>query len=184
MAGIFKRSILSVTLLAGLAFIATATAQPIPSTRSGIKHVVMAKIAPATVEAQISDLSIAIEISDHARETHFFGRIPVRWRDFATTTGGDEQIVWADKQCHQRRGLPSAKVLTITGYQVTLQSRSVIAAVPRHTGRLVPSDEVVHSQALQGGQDEVGQYFLVSVQTTASHLVVLLKIYALDCSLD
>jgi len=58
-------------------------------------------------DARISGLRLTVRIADHARETQYFGEVPVTWPDFLAAEIAPEQKVWEDKQCHQRRGFIS-----------------------------------------------------------------------------
>lgn len=167
----------------------TAAAPQTLLDRLGVKHTITATVAPLDIpkiepQTRVSDLKIAFRVSDHAREAQFFGELPISWADFLAADGAPVQTVWADKQCHQRRGLPTATIMTIEGNLDDGRSRISISASHRRTGRRLPGDEIRQAQALQGGRDDNGQYFTFRTETVESHVVVFLKIYEIDCLLN
>jgi hypothetical protein len=168
-------------------FIGAASAQLSPIDQSGVKHFITVAIVPAQIgnepEPRVSDLQVFIRISDHARETQYFGDVPVIWPEFFASKGAPEQKIWEDQACHQRRGLPKVTVVAMEGALATDQSRLAIQARHRRIGQRVPSDEIRQTQALLDGRDDLGRYLSFRTETTGSHLILLLKIYVADCKL-
>jgi hypothetical protein len=190
MKSVLKPRLWQVVLLGSVIFVQGAIAQPSVFDRLGVNHLITARILPAEKprapeeQAQISGLKIVMRVSDHAREVQFFGEIPVEWPDFDAAKGAAEQVIWEDKQCHQRRGLPKLTVLTVEASLDVGQSHFQISASHRRIGRQVPGDEVRPDQALQIGRDDGGRFFAFRAKTTESHVAVLLKIYEVDCILN
>jgi hypothetical protein len=164
-----------------------ASAQLSPVDQSGVKHFITAAIAPAPIgnepEPHITGLQVRVRISDHARETQYFGDVPVIWPEFSASKGAPEQRIWEDQACHQRRGLPKATVLAIEGTLATEERRLAVSARRRHIGQKVPSDEIRQAQSLLDGRDTLGRYLAFQTETMQSHLILLLKIYVADCKL-
>jgi hypothetical protein len=182
----FSRSSLAALLGCG-AVIGAASAQLSPVDRTGVKHFVTAAIVPAQTGNEpgprISGLQVIVRISDHIREAQFFGNVPVTWPEFAASEGAPQRTIWEDKQCHQRRGLPTATVIAIDGMLETDQSRLAILARHRHIGLRLPSNEITQAQSLPGGRDDLGRYLAFRIETAGSHVSVLLKMYVADCAL-
>jgi hypothetical protein len=181
----FLRSLLA-SFLSCCTLIGAASAQS-PIDRAGGKHLVTAAIVPANIgsepEPRISDLQVTVRISDHARESQYFGNVPVTWPEFAAAEGAPQQKIWEDVQCHQRRGLPTATIIAIDGTRASAQSHFTISARHRHIGLMMPSDEIKQAQSLPAGRDDLGRYLAFRIETAASRLIVLLKIYVIDCAL-
>jgi hypothetical protein len=187
----YLRAALGAFLGFGL-MIDAALAQSSIFDRLGVRHSVTVSVAPALPsnqstqtgpDAQLFDLMVTIRISDHARETQFFGDIPVTWPEFPAAEGAPEKEIWKDEQCHQRRGLPKATIAAIEGVLEAAKARLTISARPRHRGQRLPFDEIRQPIPQPGGRDDLGQYLAYRVETTESHVIVLLKIYAVDCVL-
>jgi hypothetical protein len=153
----------------------------------GVKHFVTVAIVPSQTgnesEPRISGLQVVVRIFDHAREAQFFGDAPVTWPEFPASKGAPERKIWEDPRCHQRRGQPTVAVVAIDGSLESDQSRVAISARHRHIGLRVPADEIRQAQALPGGRDELGRYLAFRIETAGSHVVVLLKVYVVDCAL-
>jgi hypothetical protein len=169
------------------ACIGAASAQSPPLDQLGVKHFVTTAIVPAQTgneaEPRISGLQLVVRISDHAREAQFFGDVPLSWPEFPVASGAPERKIWEDARCHQRRGLPTVAVVAIDGSLESGQSRVAISARHRHIGLRVPPDEIRQAQSLPGGRDESGRYLAFRIETAGSHVVVLLKVYVVDCAL-
>jgi hypothetical protein len=192
--GLYRRSLpaalFGFAALGAAALGGAALAQPAPVDRAGVTHLVTATVVSGTAapadpndDRRISGLRITLRISDHARETQFFGEVPVSVPEFAASHGSPEQKVWEDARCHQKRGFPKATVAAIEGAVEGGETHVAISARARHIGVMVPADEVRQAQPMPGGHDERGAYLAFRTETAQSHMVVVLKIYTIDCTL-
>jgi hypothetical protein len=188
-AALFGFAALVGAALVGAAMSGAALAQPAPVDHAGVTHLVTATVngtaAPASPndDRRISGLRITLRISDHARETQFFGEVPVSVPEFAASQGAPEQKAWEDARCHQKRGFPRATVAAIEGAVESAETHAAISARARHIGVMVPADEIRQAQPMPGGHDERGAYLAFRTETAQSHMVVVLKIYTIDCTL-
>jgi hypothetical protein len=110
--------------------------------------------------------------------------VPVAWPDFAAADGAPEQKIWEDRRCHQRRGLPTTTIVAVDGTLDRSSSRQPISARRRHIGLRVPTDEIRQAQSLPAGRDDHGRYLAFRIETSVSHVAVLLKVYSADCALS
>jgi hypothetical protein len=164
----------------------TASAQP-AADRWGVRNFITATLSLAAApgdrdtDRRISDLVVVVRISNHARETQYFGDVPVGAPRLDSGEEASEQKIWEDERCHQRRGLPKASVISVTGAYERGQSR--LEASLRHIGLKLPADEIVPGQSLIAGRDGAGRFFAAETRTSRSHVTIRLKIYLTDCTL-
>jgi hypothetical protein len=155
----------------------------------GVTHQVYASVAfePASTSViqnpSKATLTALIRISDHARESRFFGTVLATFVDVAVGAQVPEQKVWEDRVCHQDRGLPKVAVTALNAQIGNDQSQINISARPRHIGRLIPADEIVTRQALIRGTDQRGKFMLEEVTTRESHIRLSIKVYTVPCPL-
>jgi hypothetical protein len=128
-------------------------------------------------------VDVMFQISAHAREQNFYGRVTKRFQAFSGEFAPPEQLIWEETSCHQRRGLPKLNVMSIKGSAAEGEQVTKIAARPRHLGKLLPEDEITPSVGLRSGSDERGRYFTYRAATTRSRLFIDVKIYMIDCAL-
>lgn len=156
----------------------------------GIRHVITGSIkadpgyAGKTYEAKDRATLIAmVRISDHARESQFYGDVPATLSDFPIATGSPEQEIWADSTCHQRRGVPKFAVVAIDGFIAAGQGRISVSARPRHIGLHVPPDEISAGRRLVDGVDATGAFTILRAETSQSHVAVDLTLRTLNCDI-
>jgi hypothetical protein len=137
--------------------------------------------ANGDVDQRISGLLAVIRISNHARETQFYGEIPVSVAMLGPLEGAAERKIWEDERCHQRRGYPKASVISVSGTYERDQSH--LEAQLRHIGLKLPADEIMPGQSLTAGHDSAGRFCAAQTRTSRSHVTILLKIYMTDCIL-
>jgi hypothetical protein len=128
-------------------------------------------------------LTAMVRISDHARESQFFGDIAVTMSDFLLASGSAEQKIWSDSTCHQRRGIPKFAVIAIDGFVMGAQGRMSVTARQRHIGLLLPPDEISVARRLLDDVDNIGPFTVLRAGTNRSHLVMDLKLYTLNCDI-
>ena len=140
--------------------------------------------APTDTDMQArATLTALIRISDHARESNFFGTILATVVGVAMGEETPEQKVWEDKTCHQDRGLPRLVVTGINGLIKEGDREIAVSAQPRRIGKHLPSDEIVVSQSLAAGRDERGTFVVQEGRTLASRVGVRLKLYTTPCTI-
>jgi hypothetical protein len=163
-------------------FLGAASAQPGGADQLGVRHFITATLSrTAAPSDRISGLLVVVRISNHARETQFFGEIPVGVATLDPAEEAPEQKIWEDERCHQRRGLPKASVISVRGTYERDQSR--LDAQLRHIGLKLPADEIMPGQSLNAGRDSAGRFFAAQTRTLRSGVTILLKIYVTDCIL-
>jgi hypothetical protein len=161
---------------------------------AGVSHqiTVSMRFDPASVYARDgfgdtarATLTAIIRVSDHARESHFFGPVPATFADFAVADGAPERTIWQDTVCHQDRGLPRIAVVDLRGFvsRDQDQDQAEVSARPRHIGLHLPPDEIVPHQALVRGSDQLGQFMAEQVETSRSRIHVIVKLYTQACNL-
>jgi hypothetical protein len=133
-----------------------------------------------TARATITAL---VRISAHARESNFFGMVLATVSDVSPGEQRPGQQVWQETVCHQDRGLPKFAVIAVNGLIDRPQGQIVIAARPRHIGRVMPADEIVPHQALLSGSDGGGKFREEQIMTHASRIRVNVKLYSTSCDL-
>jgi hypothetical protein len=175
------------SLLCSGIFTAAAAAQSSGADRLGVRNFVTATVSRAAgagngdADQRISGLLTVVRISNHARETQFYGDVPVPVATLDPLEQAPEQKIWEDERCHQRRGLPKASVISVSGTYERDQSH--LEAVLRHIGLKLPADEIMPGQSLTAGRDNAGRYFSSQTRTSRSHVAILLKMYVIDCIL-
>jgi hypothetical protein len=170
---------------------AVAGPRPIDYQKSGIRFQIKASLkatpGPPYVkrddDKSTASLDVKLRISAHATESNYFGVNTETFPVFRLTEGSVERLFWQDAACHQRRGLPKVTVTAIDGSMQTENGRVDVAARPRRIGKLVPADEISAGRRLPSGADKNGPFIAFSSQTNASHLVVDVKVYTIDCPL-
>jgi hypothetical protein len=168
-------------------FIGAAAAQSSGADRLGVRNFITATVSRVAgagngdADQRISDLLTVVRISNHARETQFYGDVPVPVATLDPLEQAPEQKIWEDGRCHQRRGLPKASVISVSGTYERDQSH--LEAVLRHIGLKLPADEIMPGQSLIAGRDSAGRYSSSQTRTSRSHVAILLKMYVIDCIL-
>ena len=153
----------------------------------GVRSFITATLSLATgpasgdADQRISGLLAVIRISNHARETQFYGDIPINVAMLGPSAEAPERKIWEDERCHQRRGYPKASVISVSGTYERDQSH--LEASLRHIGLKLPADEIMPGQSLTAGRDSAGRFLAAQTRTSRSHVVILLKIYTTDCIL-
>jgi hypothetical protein len=135
-------------------------------------------------EPQLATLTVKIRLSAHSQETNFYGDVPATVSDFDPTKGSQEQKVWMDAKCHHERGFPKMTVISVEGFLKSGQKKLPIAARYRWIGLLLPGDEVMPSNRLTSGTDDVGPFIATRTETKKSRLLVDLKLYMMPCTLS
>jgi hypothetical protein len=97
-----------------------AAAQGISGEPPFIKHALYLSIESDNPELQNggpakATLTVTVRLSDHSRETNFFGDVPATITDFDPVKGSPEQEVWQDASCHHERGYPKMTVIAPNG---------------------------------------------------------------------
>jgi hypothetical protein len=186
-------------LTAGINFLAsTAGAQVVPSSdraidyqKSGIRFQIKASIkaVPGAPYLKREDdrtrasLDLKLRISAHAMGSNYFGVNSETFSDFRLAEGSEEKLFWQDDRCHQRRGLPKLTVTAIDGSIQAENGRIDVVARPRLLGKKLPADEISAGMPLPSGVNKNGQFIAFSAKTSASYLVVNVKVYTFDCLL-
>jgi hypothetical protein len=156
----------------------------------GVKHAVAVavEVDPGYAEEYAHDekwdLTLVIRISDHARESQFYGDVPLFLDRVSITKGSSSMKIWQDARCHQKRGRPKVTVVRIDGRPTSGASERNRSARPRRIGLRVPPDEIMQEQALPGGKDQGGQFLLFRTRTQRSYLIVDIKLYIQECDLS
>jgi len=140
---------------------------------SGVRHIITASMGvdlhyrkTLYGNAKNEAVTVYVRISDHARESQFYGQVTVPFSDFVGDGLVPEREIWKDAGCHQRRGLPKMTVFLIEG-SITddLAQIQAIAARSRPIGLLVPVDEVMAGAKLPGGRDKIGPFMATRTRT-------------------
>ena len=172
-----------------------------PSSTRGIRHALYITVKSDDPDLQKADrsdgqndetakekpkatLKVTVRISDHARETSFFGDVPITIADFDPAKGSPEQEVWQDARCHHERGFPRMSVIGIGGEIAHGSQKQAVEAKPRHIGLPIPRDEVLMASGFRFGADDRGSFMETHTRTSESHLSVLLKMYILPCDVE
>lgn len=165
----------------------SAVGQGLKVIQTGVRHRIVATVeADHDAEAEKRDtnprnatLDIAVRIMDYAPDFRFFGVIDGKFSDFDPASGAPAQEIWADRACHQNRGLPKIWVLAIDGKITRGENAVDIAARPRHVGEAVPKDEVVAQRDRE--LSDPNQNLVTLARTTDSRLAVKLSLMSATC---
>ena len=128
-------------------------------------------------------LTLKTRISDHSRESSFYGEVPTTISNFDPIKGSRVQIVWLDLKCHHERGTPKVTLVSVEGSAVSGQKKTPITARYRLIGKLLPGDEVLASRPINRGIDKAGPFIETRTETKESRLFVDMKLYILPCDL-
>jgi hypothetical protein len=179
-----------------------AAAQEIPNTQTssarGVRHVLYLTVKSddrdlhkvdgsdgqpdaAAKQTPKATLRLVVRISDHARETSFFGDVPITVANFDPAKGSPEQEVWQDARCHHERGFPRTSVIAIDGKIAHGSETQAVDAKPRRIGLPLPWDEVEMASGFQFATDDRGSFMETRTRTSESHLSVILRMYILPC---
>ena len=90
---------------------------------TGVRHAIIAAVeadqdttaAKRDVEARKATVDIMVRVLDYALDYRFYGVVDGKFSDFDPGSGAKGQGIWADRGCHQYRGLPRIWVLAING---------------------------------------------------------------------
>jgi hypothetical protein len=158
----------------------------------GVRHAIIAAVeadqdaaaAKQDVEARNATVDILVRVLDYALDYRFYGVVDGKFSDFDPGSGAKAQEIWADRKCHQYRGLPRIWVLAINGRIPRGETVFDIAARPRHVGELVPKDEVVTQKDRNVELDDPNQSVVTLARTTESRLSVKLTLTSTKCRLN
>jgi hypothetical protein len=189
----------SIVALVGLLIVIAANCAAAQNTSAipggnirGIRHVLdlTIKLDPASHYwrqspdgSPVATLGVIMRISAHSQEANFFGNVRATVPDFDPIKGSREHEVWKDAKCHHERGFPKITVLGVYGSITAGKKESNISARYRQIGLMLPSDEVIPSERLSGGIDNVGPFIATRTKTKRSKLFVDLKLHILPCDL-
>ena len=159
---------------------------------TGVRHAIIATIeadqdtvaAKRGVEARSAAVDIMVRVLDYASDYRFYGVVDGKFSNFDPSSGAEAQEIWADRICHQYRGLPRIWVLAINGRITRGETVFDIAARPRHVGELVPKDEVVTQKDRDVERDDPNQSVVTFARTTESRLSVKLTLKSTKCRLN
>ncbi len=158
-------------------------------TPKGIMHQVYVSIAFKSALESASQgltrgsLTALIRISDHARESRFFGTVTANFRDIEMRGELPAQKVWEDQVCHQDRGLPKISVMAVNARAENQRGDSTVSSERRRVGRTIPQDELVTGQAWIAGSNQLGNFMLLRTTTRQSHIQVNVRLYTTQCDL-
>jgi hypothetical protein len=166
-----------------------AAAQGISGEPPLIKHALYLSIKSDNPELQNGEpakatLMVIVRLSDHSRETNFFGDVPATITDFDPAKGSHEQEVWQDESCHHERGYPKMTVIAVNGLIAQEPQKQTVKAEFRRRGLPMPRDEVMMAQPLKFGADGRGSFLGTLTATKLSRLSIYLKMYILPCDLQ
>jgi hypothetical protein len=193
-----KRWAIQLSMLVGLALCIAqshdANGQGLGANTSdiGVRHAIIASIeadrdsvaAKGDDQAANASVDIQVRILNYAPDYRFFGVVDGKFSGFDPSEGAPARQIWADQRCHQYRGLPRIWVLAING-QITRGGTVLgVAARPRHTGQLVPSDEIVMRKDKNAGLDDPNQSLVTLATTTASRISVELTLESAKCRIN
>lgn len=130
-----------------------------------------------------ASVTIKVRISDHSRESSFYGEVPLTISSFDPIKGSGIRIVWFDVKCHHERGMPKLTLVSLEGSAAGGQKNVGISAHTRRIGKSLPGDEVLASRRLDAGTDKAGPFIVTRTETKESRLFVDLKLYSLPCDL-
>jgi hypothetical protein len=158
----------------------------------GVRHAIIAAVeadqdataAKRDVEARNATVDIQVRVLDYALDHRFYGVVDGKFSDFDRGSGAKEQEIWADRECHQYRGLPRIWVLAINGRIPRGETVLDIAARPRHVGELVPKDEVITQKDRNVEFDDPNQSVVIFARTTESRLSIKLTLKSTKCRLS
>jgi hypothetical protein len=158
----------------------------------GVRHAIIATIeadqdavaAKGDAEAANASVDIQVRILNYAPDYRFLGVVDGKFSGFDPSEGAPAQQIWADRRCHQYRGLPRIWVLAINGRITRGETVFDVAALPRHVGELVPKDEIVMRKDRNVGVDDPNQSLVTLATTTASRLSVKLALKSAKCRLN
>lgn len=158
----------------------------------GVRHTIIAAVeanrdaasAKGDGEALNATVDILVRILNYAPDYRFYGVVDGKFSDFDPSKGTAAREIWADRKCHQNRGLPIIWVLAING-RVTRDDASVdIAARRRHIGEWLPSDEIVMQKPRSLRLSDPNQSLAMLARTTQSRLSVRLTLNSTKCRLN
>ena len=155
----------------------------------GVRHAVIAAIeadrdaasAKGNIEELNATMHISVRILNYAPDYRFYGVVDSKFSDFDPSKGAAAQEIWADRKCHQNRGLPKIWVLAINGRIARGETFFDIAARPRHIGEWVPSDEIVMQKDRKMDLSDPNQSLVMLARTTQSRLSVKLTLMSTKC---
>ncbi len=171
-----------------------ASSQTLNSNGTGVRHAIVATVEADQdneaekrgAEPRIVNLDVTIRIVDYANDSRFFGVVDGKFPDFDRNRGAQPQQIWADRKCHQNRGLPRIWVLAIDG-KITEGEKGEkvfdIAARPRQVGVSVPQDEIVTQRDRHVELNDPNRDLLTLAKTTESRLNVRLDLKSVVCPL-
>lgn len=155
----------------------------------GIRHALTAAIeadhdaasGKGDVEARNAIVDIQVRILDYASDYRFYGVVDGKFAGFDPAKGAAAQEIWADRKCHENRGMPRIWVLAINGRIAQGKTLFDIAARPRHLGELLPKDEVVTQRDPNVELNDPNQNLVTLARTTESRLRVELTLKSTKC---
>lgn len=162
-----------------------------PAALNGVAHQLYATVSADRASAGQGNadpqaratLTALIRVSDHARESNFFGPVLASFVDIPLGDQTPEQKIWEDKVCHQDRGLPRLVFIGLNGVVRDGERELAISAQPRRIGKLLPPDEIVMTQSLTAGRDQRGAFVMEEGATQQSRISIRLKLYTTPCEL-
>jgi hypothetical protein len=175
----------------GIGWSLDAHGQAIDATEDkfGVRHAIIAalELDPAvlteksSLEPLTASVIVSVRILDYARDARFYGVVNIIFSEFNPSMGPATQEVWADRKCHQNRGLPQIWVLAIDGKIAQGETISNISARPRHIGVWLPNDEIVMQKDPKMDLSDPNQSLVKRAKTTQSRVSVKLTLNSTRC---
>ena len=189
--------LVSLTLLSGFLLCigpfddANAQSVDSPADATGVRHAISVSVeldrgtfaSKENVAELAASIRIAVRVLDYAADSRFYGVVNGDFSDFDPSKGAVTQEIWADRKCHQNRGLPKIWVLAINGRIAQGARISDVSALPRHIGQLIPDDEIVVQKDRRLNAEDPTQTLAIQVKTKKSRVSVTLMVKTARCHL-
>jgi hypothetical protein len=152
-----------------------------------VRHQLVASIRPvaslsgAQQGARPANLRLQFQISDHARDSNFYGMVAAEFDTADLAAGAAEAVVWEDARCHSERGLPKITLVAVEGTISEGGKVVPFAAIIRQRGLRLPLDEIIARKDLS---DTSSAALAIQGETTRSRLRVGAKLLVRACLLD
>jgi hypothetical protein len=142
-------------------------------------------VDPGRMAGRFAALTVGLTISSHAKESDFYGAVPVTLEPFSARDGAPERRVWSESTCHRDRGLPKIAFAWVDGAFILGDTVEPIHAVPRAIGLRLPADELFVDQSLLAPSSpapEPEREYRLRAHTRASGVTIEVRLVKMLCS--
>jgi hypothetical protein len=128
-------------------------------------------------------LTLLIRVSAHSKMADFSGEIPVSFESFSPNDGVPFRNIWSQDNCHERRGLPKIWIEHLSGSVMQGETKTIVDAVPRHIGAVLPDDELKTQQQVEIANEITQSVRVLEARSLKSHFLIQLRLISIACQI-